>query len=75
VYFRAETEARARELGLRGFVRNLPDGSVEAAFEGPEEDVDAMVAWCRRGTDWSDVETVEVSDEQPKGETGFSIEH
>jgi len=74
VFFRKGCADEARRRGLGGFVRNLPDGGVEAAFEGPEADVDAMVAWCRRGTDWADVESVEAIDEQPKGETAFTIE-
>ena len=74
VFFRKGCADQARRRGLAGFVRNTPDGTVEAAFEGPEEDVEAMVDWCRSGTDWAEVESVEVHEEQPKGDTGFSIE-
>ena len=49
VFYRVECANRARDAGLGGFVRNLPDGRVEAAFEGPAEDVDALVAWSREG--------------------------
>jgi acylphosphatase len=75
VFFRKGCAEEARKLGVSGFVRNNPDGVVEAAFEGPDADVDAMVHWCRRGTDWADVENVHVEEEQPKGDTGFTIEH
>ena len=73
VFFRATCSARARELHLAGFVRNLPDGRVEAAFEGPEDEVDAMVAWCRRGPDHARVATVEISDENPRGDASFLV--
>ena len=73
VFYRATCADRARELGLGGFVRNLRDGRVEAAFEGPEADVEAMVAWCRRGTDWSRVDAVEVLREEPTGDREFRV--
>jgi acylphosphatase len=75
VFFRKGCAEAARARGLAGFVRNLPDGTVEAAFEGPPDAVQSMIAWCHGGTDWADVESVEVTDEQPKGDTGFSVEH
>ena len=75
VFFREGCALEARRRGVAGFVRNLPDGTVEAAFEGPSDGVDAMIAWCHGGTDWAEVESVEVTDEQPKGGTGFSVEH
>jgi len=74
VFFRKGCAEEARKRGLAGFVRNTPEGDVEAAFEGPDEDVDSMVAWCRHGTQWADVDSVQVEEEQPKGDTGFSIE-
>lgn len=73
VFFRATCAARARQLGLAGFVRNLPDGRVEAAFEGGGDDVDAMVEWCRRGPDHARVTSVEVSKETPKGDPSFLV--
>ncbi|MDP9344015.1 MAG: acylphosphatase [Actinomycetota bacterium] len=74
VFYRAECANRARQLGLAGFVRNLPDGRVEAAFEGPEEAVDNMVQWCREGTRWAQVEEVEATDEEPAGDKDFRVE-
>ena len=75
VFFRKSCALEARRLGLAGFVRNLPDGDVEAAFEGEEEHVAAMVSWCRTGPDWAEVETLRVEEEHPQGDSGFSIEH
>jgi acylphosphatase len=73
VFYRAECARHARALNLSGFVKNLPDGRVEAAFEGPPEAVDKMLAWCREGTDWSHVENVEVTEEKPTGERDFRV--
>jgi acylphosphatase len=73
VFFRAETRARAESLGLAGWVRNLPDGSVEAVFEGEPERVGSMVDWCRRGPSGAVVSGVEVETEPPLGEKGFSV--
>lgn len=73
VFYRATCAARARELGVAGWVRNLPDGRVEAAFEGEDAAVDAMVAWCREGPPYARVEGLEVIQEEPLGEAGFRV--
>jgi acylphosphatase len=73
VFFRAETRARAESLGIAGFVRNDFDGSVEAVFEGPDERVDSLVDWCRRGPSGAQVDEVEILDEEPLGEAGFQL--
>jgi acylphosphatase len=73
VFFRAETERVAREHGLTGWVRNMPDGRVEAVFEGNDTDVDAIVAWCRRGPKWSEVGDLEVAEEPLAGGEGFRV--
>ena len=73
VFFRAETRDRAASLGLGGWVRNNPDGTVEAVFEGERERVDSMVDWCRRGPSLARVEDVDVTWEQPAGETRFAV--
>ncbi len=73
VFYRATCAAQAREHGLGGFVRNLPDGRVEAAFEGVDEDVDAMIAWCRAGPDLARVDRVEAVAEEPRGDVGFRV--
>jgi acylphosphatase len=71
VFFRAETERRARSLDLAGWVRNNPDGTVEAAFEGERERVESMVDWCSRGPALSEVEGVDVDWEEPRDDYGF----
>ena len=49
VWYRQSTMDQAESLGLAGWVRNLPGGEVEAVFEGEEDVVEEMLAWCRRG--------------------------
>jgi acylphosphatase len=49
VFFRDSTRQKAEELGLAGWVKNVPDGQVEALFEGPSERVREMVRWCEEG--------------------------
>jgi acylphosphatase len=73
VFFRAEARDRARSLGLAGWVRNRPDGSVEAVFEGDAEKVESMVEWSRRGPRGAQVEGVDVEWSEPQGEPGFSV--
>jgi acylphosphatase len=73
VFFRYETRQRARELGIAGWVRNTADGRVEAVFEGSDDAVDQMVAWCRQGPDQADVREVDVRDEDPEGIDTFEV--
>jgi acylphosphatase len=68
VNFRWHTQRRATELGLTGIVRNLPDGRVEAIFEGPAEAVRKAIQWCRVGPSSARVDNVEIHDEEPTGE-------
>jgi acylphosphatase len=60
VFFRASTRDEARARGLKGWVRNLPDGRVEAVFEGDRQVLDNMLAWCHVGPAYSYVDLVEV---------------
>jgi acylphosphatase len=73
VFFRAETRVRAESLGLTGWVRNAPDGAVEAVFEGDPERVESMVEWCRRGPSGARVDELDVIPEEPTGEAGFRV--
>lgn len=66
VYFRAYTRDMARPLGLKGYVRNLPDGRVEAVFQGPEDKIDQAVAWCHQGSPNARVDAVEVETITPQ---------
>jgi acylphosphatase len=73
VGFRASCLRRAAAAGLGGWVRNTEHGEVEAAFEGTPAAVEALVAWCRRGPPWARVDAVVVVDDEPRGETTFTI--
>jgi acylphosphatase len=73
VFFRATTRERAREHGVDGWVRNLDDGRVEAVFEGPDSEVEAMVEFCHEGSSAARVEDVDATYEPPEGEDGFQI--
>jgi acylphosphatase len=73
VGFRVSCARRATDAGLGGWVSNLPDGRVEAVFEGPADAVDGLVAWCRAGPPMARVTTVAVTDEPVLGETRFVI--
>ena len=74
VAFRAATMDEARRLGLSGWVRNLPDGRVEAEAEGDRAAVEALVAWCRVGPPAARVEDVSVTWSAQGGSLGpFAI--
>jgi acylphosphatase len=73
VFFRASCASEARARGLGGWVRNLPDGRLEAAFVGPDADVETLVDWCRRGPPGARVDDVEVTDETPVGDIWFRV--
>jgi acylphosphatase len=68
VAFRHYTCRRAMELGVTGWVRNLPDGSVEGLFEGDETAVKALVEWCRSGPPAARVERLDLRDDTYRGE-------
>jgi acylphosphatase len=73
VSFRWYAQEQARALGVRGWVRNEPDGSVLLHAEGDEAAVDALVEWCRRGPSSARVSDVAVRDDAPSGATAFEI--
>ncbi len=73
VWFRDSMRREADRLGVFGWVRNLPDGSVEAAFEGDEGAVERMVAWCDHGPPGARVLRVETRGEPPEGLADFRI--
>jgi acylphosphatase len=73
VFFRDTTRRRAESRGVVGWVRNNPDGSVEALFEGDPEAVDALVAFAREGPRGAQVERVDVDDAEPEGLAGFEV--
>jgi len=61
------------DAGLAGWVRNLPDGRVEAVFEGPADDVESLLEWCRRGPPLARVTRVTLADEPAVAERGFTV--
>jgi acylphosphatase len=73
VGFRWYTRDEAARRGVAGWVRNLPDGRVEATFEGDDGAVESMVVWCGHGPRGADVRAVERFDERPSGAEGFRI--
>jgi acylphosphatase len=68
VFFRAYTREAAQLIGVTGWVRNLPDGRVEAVFEGEADKVEKMMEWCREGSPMSRVDRVDVLEEVYTGE-------
>jgi acylphosphatase len=68
VYFRQNTEQVATRRRVTGWVRNLPDGRVEAIFEGDKVDVNEVIEWCHIGPPKAKVEDVDVRFEKYTGE-------
>ncbi len=75
VFFRASALGMAERLGLKGFVRNEPDGSVLIEVEGPEEPLKKFVEWCHQGPPSAKVEDVKVTEQPLKGFADFRIEY
>jgi acylphosphatase len=76
VFFREYTKRKARELGLEGWVRNLPDRTVETVFRGEADLVAVMVQWLYTGSPQSDVTEVSIKEKVPRDESvGFVIRH
>ena len=73
VWFRESARQRAEELGVAGWVRNRPDGAVEAELEGDFEDVEVLVSWFGRGPSQARVDSLDVEERAPVGERGFSV--
>jgi acylphosphatase len=73
VFFRDTVRRRALEAGVAGWVRNNPDGSVEAVFEGGPAAVERLVTLCHEGPRGARVDRVEAFDEEAEGLGGFVI--
>jgi acylphosphatase len=73
VFFRDTVRRRAGERGVAGWVRNTPEGTVEAAFEGELAEVERLVDLCREGPRGARVDRVDVAEEEPEGVSGFRI--
>lgn len=76
VWFRANTRDKAEQLGLTGWVKNTYNGNVEAVFEGDEEIINEIIAWCHKGPSLANVSNVKVDFKDYTGEfQGFSIKY
>ena len=73
VYYRASTHEEAQRLGLKGFVKNEPDGSVYIEAEGDVVVLNALVAWCKQGPPAARVTNVEIQEGTWKGFTEFAV--
>jgi acylphosphatase len=73
VFFRDSTRRLAQQHGVAGWVTNRWDGTVEAVFEGEEDAVERLVAFCREGPRGAQVESVEVAEEEPERLQGFQV--
>jgi acylphosphatase len=73
VFFRETTRRRAESAGVAGWVRNLPEGHVEAVLEGEREAVERLVEFLREGPRGARVDWVDVEAEEPEGLTGFEV--
>jgi acylphosphatase len=73
VFFRDTVHRLAQQHRVAGWVRNNPDGTVEAVFEGDEDAVARLIAFAREGPRGALVESVEVFDEEPEGLNSFAI--
>jgi acylphosphatase len=73
VFFRDSTRRQAQRHGVSGWVSNRADGAVEAVFEGEADAVGRLVAFSREGPRGAQVESVEVTEEEAEGLSGFSV--
>ena len=73
VWFRDSCRRVATDEGVAGWVRNRPDGTVEAVFEGPLDAVARCVSWCRMGPPRAEVTGIDVAEEPAEGIAGFSV--
>ena len=73
VFFRDSCQRAAQQHGVHGWVRNLPDGRVEAVFEGEPDEVGRLVVWARRGPRLAVVTGIAVQSEEPEGLRSFEV--
>jgi len=71
VFFRDSVRREAESAGLAGSARNLEDGTVEVILEGDKAAVRKIIDWCRAGPSAADVDSVEESEQEPQGTSGF----
>jgi acylphosphatase len=74
VFFRASTKTSADHSNIKGFVKNLPDGTVYIEAEGEEKDLEQFISWCSQGPKSAQVDRCDVKETSMKGFTEFKIE-
>lgn len=74
VFFRANTQDKARELGVKGLVRNEPDGTVYIEAEADEDILEKFIDWCKEGSPQANVEEVKLEESEIVHHTGFTID-
>lgn len=75
VFFRASARDKAEALGILGWVKNEPDGSVRLEAEGPEDKLQEFLSWCKQGPTHAKVEKVVYEEDKPQGFARFEIRH
>ena len=73
VFFRDSTKKKAKELGLKGYVKNLPNGSVYTELEGTQDKIKDMIIWCNKGPETAIVKNVEIKKSDLIGYDSFEI--
>ena len=68
VFFRSNARKVALDLGLKGYARNMPDGTVEVVAEGPEDKIKELIEFCKKGPETAEVSKVDVNFEKPVNE-------
>ncbi|MFP4367599.1 MAG: acylphosphatase [Bacteroidales bacterium] len=75
VAFRHYAQTKASQNGVKGYVKNMPDGSVEIEAEGDEKALDGFVSWCHQGPDAARVEDIKVQEIPVKNDKSFNIRY
>lgn len=73
VGFRFFVKENAQSLGIKGYVKNLPDGEVEAFFQGSKENVNKMIEMCKKGPLTAEVEDIKVEEKEPQNYENFKV--
>jgi len=73
VFFRDSVQRLAQQRNVAGWVSNRPDGTVEAVFEGDPDDIERLVAFCGKGPRGAQVDSIDVTEENPEGLAGFTV--
>ena len=68
VFFRSNTKEVATELGLKGYVKNLPDENVEVVAEGKEKEINKLIEFCKKGPSFAKVKDIDIKFQKPTNE-------